>query len=486
MSSDPNLFATSDRDELNDVNAPTPWVCRLSPRSFDTKNDRPRGTLIDPSVSTDAISHVSEYKSYYNATVKKGKLDQHILVEFGQPPTKNGKLLVKEGDLVILLVGSDNPDGSDNKRGILGLAKVEQLHLDPTGSVQSWRCALEAEVIYQLPSLLTVEKIRESNYFEESLIADIGVFGINSAPQAHNFVRFFKKGDQQELINQRIQGLLGLFKELEPDLKKVLSKSSMPELVYFVPNAPRITLNNSSLSSSTDLEIGIALALASKPFVILTGASGTGKSRTAIRLAGALDYKAELQKEWREAIDQPYACMAFVPVESDWTDQRDMLGYRNPFGSLRKDLRTGNNTNLTYEITNTLRLLLRASHPDYSIYPHFLILDEMNLSHVERYFSSFLSLIEADRTFERDRPKLVNNDDLHLIAEVLSHERYNSMELDSAQKLLELGIGLTLPYNLHIIGTVNVDETTYMFSPKVLDRAFVIELPPIHPSEYLN
>jgi len=80
--------------------------------------------------------------------------------------------------------------------------------------------------------------------------------------------------------------------------------------------------------------------------------------------------------------------------------------------------------------------------------PYFLILDEMNLSHVERYFADFLSTMESK-------------------GEIFLHEGTKDWN----------GVppAVRLPKNLFIIGTVNIDETTYMFSPKVLDRANTIE-----------
>jgi hypothetical protein len=105
-----------------------------------------------------------------------------------------------------------------------------------------------------------------------------------------------------------------------------------------------------------------------------------------------------------------------------------------------------------YVRTKALELILNAiDSPDY---PHFLILDEMNLSHVERYFADLLSAIESDEP-------------LHLHGD----------KMPDGTPGIRDGIPgeLTLPPNLFIIGTVNVDETTYMFSPKVLDRANVLE-----------
>jgi hypothetical protein len=135
---------------------------------------------------------------------------------------------------------------------------------------------------------------------------------------------------------------------------------------------------------------------------------------------------------------------AVVPVGADWTDNRNVVGFVN---HLRKDAAG----NPIYQATPVLELLLRAiADPSH---PYFLILDEMNLSHVERYFSDFLSAMESKKP-------------------IPLHYEENALRTPSG-KMVERE--LAFPENLFVIGTVNVDETTYMFSPKVLDRANVLE-----------
>lgn len=129
-----------------------------------------------------------------------------------------------------------------------------------------------------------------------------------------------------------------------------------------------------------------------------------------------------------------------VPVGANWTENRHVLGFYNV---------------ITEEYNETPSYsLIKAAKNDIGS-PYFLILDEMNLSHVERYFADFLSAIESGQPIP-----LYSNDD----------ENY---ELD-------------IPDNLLIVGTVNVDETTYMFSPKVLDMANTIEFPTMAAKEYMN
>ena len=163
------------------------------------------------------------------------------------------------------------------------------------------------------------------------------------------------------------------------------------------------------------------LSLKVKPFVILTGNSGTGKTKLSQLFAQYLNDKNNYR---------------IIPVGANWTENRHILGYCNIL-------------NNKPQYTPAYYLIKQSQEKSY---PHFLILDEMNLSHVERYFADFLSAIESKETIP------------------LAHKKE----------------GLELPNNLFIIGTVNVDETTYMFSPKVLDRANTLEFKTYSAKDYMT
>lgn len=175
-------------------------------------------------------------------------------------------------------------------------------------------------------------------------------------------------------------------------------------------------------------------ALVTKPFVILSGMSGSGKTQLALRLG-----------EW---FGEGSRGRRFLPVavRPDWTGPEALFGYEDA-------LRPAVDGRAAWFVPATLDFLLRATaEPDM---PYLLLLDEMNLAHVERYFSDFLSGIES-----RD-----------LVLPNLSRGRDGEWRLvDEAEPLIPL------PKNLFVVGTVNVDETTYQFSPKVLDRATTFEV----------
>lgn len=175
-------------------------------------------------------------------------------------------------------------------------------------------------------------------------------------------------------------------------------------------------------------------SLITKPFLLLTGLSGSGKTKLAQAFA-----------IWISESQDQYL---LVPVGADWTNREPLLGYPN---SLEP------NKYITPE-SGALEIIKNAiENPNK---PYFLILDEMNLSHVERYFADFLSAMES-----KEYIRLYSDTD-----------RYTEFDLDNKPVLNSKVIShFTLPTNLFIIGTVNIDETTYMFSPKVLDRANTIE-----------
>ena len=179
-------------------------------------------------------------------------------------------------------------------------------------------------------------------------------------------------------------------------------------------------------------------SLIAKPFVILTGNSGTGKTKIA-----------ELLATWLRGEDSDGH--ELVAVGADWTDNRNVVGFVN---YLRL---SGDGKTPLYQSTHLLDLVMRARATPRN--PFFLILDEMNLSHVERYFADFLSAMES-RAGELD---------LHSDGGELEQL---PVEPDGPPVVPRK---LSIPSNVFVIGTVNVDETTYMFSPKVLDRANVIE-----------
>jgi hypothetical protein len=188
--------------------------------------------------------------------------------------------------------------------------------------------------------------------------------------------------------------------------------------------------SNISFGSRHDEVVRSFLAsLATKRFVILTGLSGSGKTQIAIKLG-----------EWLGN-----GRFLVVPVRPDWTGSESLFGYEDALQPCSEDGRKA------WYVPDVLRFILQAAKDSQN--PYLLVLDEMNLAHVERYFADMLSGMESMQSF---LPNLI-----------LQNGTWRIHPSEEPK--------LPYPRNLFIVGTVNVDETTYMFSPKVLDRANTLE-----------
>ena len=201
-------------------------------------------------------------------------------------------------------------------------------------------------------------------------------------------------------------------------------------------------------------------AVKTKPFLLLAGISGTGKSRIVRELAracwdeGSEEFKAPKPKNFE-----------MIQVKPNWHDSSELIGYVSRIDGVR------------YVVGPFLRFMVKAiNDPDT---PYFLCLDEMNLAPVEQYFAEYLSVIESR--------KLQKNGSITTdpIIDYSNTEEYQSLitqlfpdDDDSRDAYLteEGGSRLSIPQNLIVVGTVNMDETTFSFSRKVLDRAMTIEM----------
>lgn len=229
------------------------------------------------------------------------------------------------------------------------------------------------------------------------------------------------------------------YREEENELPFKLAESYQPPPVSTTDSLPPLVERAHRDFGDAGFIVGKQLvrrfitSLLTKPFVILTGLSGSGKTKLAQLFASWLT----------PGTDSRYH--EVTAVGADWTSGDDILGYPDALDEGR------------YVKTPALDLLIRARENFDSgapTLPFFLILDEMNLSHVERYFSDFLSALESGEEIELHGDTDKDGD---------------PTSRDDVPGKIEI------PPNLFIIGTVNVDETTYTFSPKVLDRANSIE-----------
>lgn len=280
----------------------------------------------------------------------------------------------------------------------------------------------------------------------------------------------------------------------ENDLKK---RKSMISISFDLMSRQLPTTDNVSNKSKPlsikglgNRETNYLTALRTKPFMLLAGISGTGKSRIVRKLAQAT-VTEELQKAYgyigddfandRWTLHSP-ANFELIQVKPNWHNSMDVIGYLSNIPSPH------------YVFTPFIEFIVKAwQHPEM---PFFLCLDEMNLAPVEEYFAEFLSAIESCsfegeeyltdpiikpfNSFGEDVAKTMVNtlfpnftagDTESAIAKVIKHFRTR---------------GFTLPKNLIVIGTVNMDETTFSFSRKVLDRAMSVEMNEVNYDSFLT
>lgn len=260
-------------------------------------------------------------------------------------------------------------------------------------------------------------------------------------------------------------------------LFNVKNKNHRPIVSYNMPNQ-----NNK--------EINYLTALRTKPFMLLAGISGTGKSRIVRKLAQATvteelqranGYTGEDFANDRWTLHSP-ANFELIQVKPNWHNSMDVIGYLSNIPSPH------------YVFTPFIEFIVKAwQHPEV---PFFLCLDEMNLAPVEEYFAEFLSAIES-RSFEGEEyltDPIIKP--FNSFGEEVAKKMVNTLfpNFTAADKNSFLGKvvdhletkGLTLPKNLIVIGTVNMDETTFSFSRKVLDRAMSVEMNEVNYDSFLT
>lgn len=208
----------------------------------------------------------------------------------------------------------------------------------------------------------------------------------------------------------------------------------------------------------------ILAAIRAKPFILLAGMSGTGKTRIVRQLArGCCPTGSDLAKD----PDHPgnYEC---IPVRPNWHDSTGLMGYVSRIDGAK------------YVITDFVRFLAKAWLYEEEGIPFFLCLDEMNLAPVEQYFAEYLSVIESRRVKDG---KIVSDPLVRITDEGLLKAAidvvYKGVEHETAEKFKAFFVsqgGIPIPSNLVVMGTVNMDETTCSFPHKVLDRAMTFEL----------
>ena len=214
--------------------------------------------------------------------------------------------------------------------------------------------------------------------------------------------------------------------------------------------------------SPSALSTSYLTAMRTKPFLLLAGISGTGKSRIVKQMAFESCPDIPALRSDKTAPGN----YELIEVKPNWHDSSELLGYESEIGGPH------------YVVTPFVRFLVKAMrYPDV---PFFVCMDEMNLAPVEQYFAEFLSVLESRKLLSdgtiTSEPLIKADifskyaDQLHRDLDITDTDTYKAV-YDRLKK-----DGLRLPSNLIVVGTVNMDETTHQFSRKVIDRAMTIEM----------
>ena len=267
------------------------------------------------------------------------------------------------------------------------------------------------------------------------------------------------------------------------------SLAMLPKSEYNVVQFDNVVFNTLLNSKKNNFESKLedncyaffTAAIKSKPFLLLAGISGTGKSRIVREFAfkSCPEYLQD-----KDGTTPGNYCM--IEVKPNWHDSTELLGYYSRLGS-----KPG------YQFTKFVKFLVKAKM--YPNVPFFVCLDEMNLAPVEQYFAEILSILETRKVvIGEDGNKTIKTE------AIIDAEHFKALgkiggfapnftDRDIYMKLYDIDTesdideavgkrtdlkteGLTLPDNVVIIGTVNMDDTTHQFSRKVIDRAMTIEM----------
>ena len=243
----------------------------------------------------------------------------------------------------------------------------------------------------------------------------------------------------------------------------------MAKMILGKENVNHTTSTSANQTADNTSYLPYLTALRTKPFMLLAGISGTGKSRIVRELAfkSCPDYLQD-----KDGTTPGNYCM--IEVKPNWHDSSELLGY---YSNIAKG----------YQFTKFVKFFVKAMM--FPNVPFFVCMDEMNLAPVEQYFAEFLSVLETRKKAGDAIQSGVlvdskyfsnygltgckNNGEVYMKLHETGLDNISTNESDSIS-LIEKG--LTLPANVFIIGTVNMDDTTHQFSRKVIDRAMTIEM----------
>ena len=361
-------------------------------------------------------------------------------------------------------------------------------------AVPESRSRIEPPKVFLVSCLLLNNKLSKTEYayIIENLAKDkdykkiLVEISLSRLQESDLYISDYAKNNYKDDKGLKFLSDAGLFEEERGGIKYIKKKyvikySNILSSLSIITDDKQ-TLNSKEITAVQDYTIEQATsfrpyltAIKSKPFLLLAGISGTGKSRIVRELARACwdvdseEYKAHKPKNFE-----------MVQVKPNWHDSGELIGYVSRVSG-KAEFVSG----------DFLKFVAKAWE-DLDT-PYFLCLDEMNLAPVEQYFAEYLSVVESRKRNEEGMvvtdpiiyPQYEHERDQNT-GELISKEWYKNLvkellaecptEKSFALNKQFMSEGISLPQNLVVIGTVNMDETTFSFSRKVLDRAMTIEM----------
>ena len=342
-------------------------------------------------------------------------------------------------------------------------------------AVPESRSRIEPPKVFLVSCLLLNNKLSKTEYayIIENLAKDkdykkiLVEISLSRLQESDLYISDYAKNNYKDDKGLKFLSDAGLFEEERGGIKSIKKKyvikySNILSSLSIITEDKQ-TLNSKEITAVQDYTIEQATsfrpyltAIKSKPFLLLAGISGTGKSRIVRELARACwdvdseEYKAQKPKNFE-----------MVQVKPNWHDSGELIGYVSRVSGKPE-----------FVAGDFLKFVAKAWE-DLDM-PYFLCLDEMNLAPVEQYFAEYLSVVESRK--RNDEGMVVTDPILKKANEEWYFNLTASLTSDEEIRKLFNEKGISLPQNLVVIGTVNMDETTFSFSRKVLDRAMTIEM----------
>ena len=361
-------------------------------------------------------------------------------------------------------------------------------------AVPESRSRIEPPKVFLVSCLLLNNKLSKTEYayIIENLAKDkdykkiLVEISLSRLQESDLYISDYAKNNYKDDKGLKFLSDAGLFEEERGGIKSIKKKyvikySNILSSLSIITDDKQ-TFNSKEITAVQDYTIEQATsfrpyltAVKSKPFLLLAGISGTGKSRIVRELARACwdvdseEYKAQKPKNFE-----------MVQVKPNWHDSGELIGYVSRVSGKAE-----------FVAGDFLKFVAKAWEDLET--PYFLCLDEMNLAPVEQYFAEYLSVVESRKRNEEGMvvtdpiiyPQYEHERDQNT-GELISKEWYKNLvkellaecptEKSFALNKQFMSEGISLPQNLVVIGTVNMDETTFSFSRKVLDRAMTIEM----------